>query len=213
MKIKQTHIKKIILFVILFAFGCKSNSQSNKMFEEYLSSTFAKVNPTYDLVLYSTFLDSTKNYEGIGYGNYKFQNFIPKEMGFVGPNTAIYPYFMFTNQIFYFTLFWYVTTDEKVFKNNGAFYYFVIYNKNGEIVNTHKLLGTKDQQWFKDGVNYDSKLFISKNKIKYLLYGPYKLPEKEAKCLEVIYEINNNGSFNILSERSYKAKKVDDWNW
>lgn len=71
-------------------------------------------------------------------------------MGFVGGDTAIIPYFMFTNDILYFTLYWYVTSDEYEFENNGSFYYFVVYNKNGEIVNTCKLLAMKDQQWFKD---------------------------------------------------------------
>jgi hypothetical protein len=88
------------------------------------------------------------------------------------------------------------------------------YNENGEIVNHYKLLaGVPELPWFKESFSQDSKLFISKDRVKYMLYGPYKGYDMEANCLEVIYEIKDNGSLEKVSEKNYKAKKIDQWNW
>lgn len=211
MKNNKLFLRIIILTFLIYA--CNSNAQENKLFEEFLYVTFKEVKPNEDFALYSVFLDSTKHYESISFGKYKYQQFIPIEMGYVAADTFIIPYLMFNKNNFHITLFEYITEDDSEFTNNGAYYYFVIYNKKGEIINSYKLLSGKDQQWFEDGVNYDSKLFLSKGKIKYLLYGPYKVPEMEANCLEEIYEIGDNGSFERVSERNYKARKVDEWNW
>jgi hypothetical protein len=204
---------RIIIMLVLFVGTYNLKAQENKLFNEYLHTAFREVKPNDNLVLYSTFLDSTKYNRGISYGKYKYQQFIPIEMGHVAADTFIVPSFMFTNNDFYVTFFEFITEDEKIFKNNGAYYYFVFYDKEGEIINNYKLLSGTDQQGFKDGVNYASKLFISKDKIKYLLYGPYRVPEMEANCREVLYEITKDGRLEILSEHNYKAKKKDPWNW
>jgi len=89
----------------------------------------------------------------------------------------------------------------------------VIYDETGKIINSYKLLRKTDQQWFKDGVNNDTKLFISNDKVHYFLYGAYRVPEMEANCKEIVYEIKDNGSLEKLSEQNYRATKIDQWNW
>lgn len=201
------------LTVLFLAFACNSSSQENKLFEEYLNLTFVNANPTEHLTLYSDLLDSTKRFESLSYGVYRFQDFIPVEMGSISADTLIIPYLKFNKGDYIITLFKYITTDDSVFENNASSYYFVIYNRSGEIVGVNKLLAERDQQWFENGVNYDSKLFISKEKIRYLLYGPYKSNATETSCLEIVYKISNDGKLEKLIERQFSTSKADGLNW
>lgn len=201
------------LFFSLLAITIQTcNSQTNDFFKEYFEKSFKEVHLGDSLVSYYSFINSTTHCNAIAYGDYRYQQFIPKTMGYVSADTMIYTCIGYKSNNYYVTIFLFVIEDESVFDNNGGYYYFVIYDETGEIINSYKLLANKDQQWFENGVNYDSKLFISKDKIKYLLYGPY-LDEMESNCLEEIYEITNKGSLEKKISRNYQARKKDQWNW
>jgi len=207
--------KLFFIIGVFFSINCQIlYSQTNELFNEYLSKSFKKIDLSNEFVPYysnTTFFDDTR--KAIAYGQYKYQQFLPETMGYVSTNISIYTNLMYRTHNYIVTIFDYITDDKNVFENNGAYYYFVFYNDTGKIINCYKLLRSTDQQWFKNGVNHASKLFISKDKIMYLLYGPYRVPEMEANCKEVIYEIKDNGSLEKLSERNYKAEKIDQWNW
>ena len=199
------------LFIII---NCQiSCSQTNNLFNEFLSQNFKEVNLNDTFIFYSTFFDDISFCKSIAYGKYKYQQFLPETMGYVSANTMIMTCLMYRSHNYIITIFDYITEDEKVFKNNGCYYYFVIYDETGKIINSYKLLRKTDQQWFKDGVNNDTKLFISNDKVHYFLYGAYRVPEMEANCKEIVYEIKDNGSLEKLSEQNYRATKIDQWNW
>jgi hypothetical protein len=91
-------------------------------------------------------------------------------------------------------------------ENTLSYYYcFVFYDEIGSIINSYKFLASMEDE-------YDTKLFMSKTKIKYLLYGPYVEKEK-TNCKEMIYEIQNDGSLKHVSEQNYKVKRKNIVVW
>jgi hypothetical protein len=196
-------LRNIIIISSFFIYICNLNAQKNNLFKEYLSS-FTEIHLT----------DSFQNSNTIDR-----HSFIPNKF-FIFLDKEVYESWASVNSLFickigkyYLVLLVYGIEDEYVFEKNAGYYYFIFYDEIGTIINSYKFLYGTDAQWFKNGVNHDSKLFISKDKIKYLLYGPYKGYDMEANCMEVLYEIKDNGSLEKLSEKNYKAKKLDQWNW
>jgi len=195
----------VLLFIINWQTSC---SQTNELFNEYLSNEFIQMSLSDELVPFSTVLD-TFTQEQIIYEKYKYKQFLSKELG----DTGIIPCAFFKSNSHYVTIFLHIAENINTsFDYNGVYYYFIIYNSKGEIKEHYNLFAGRDEMEYGDGINYSSKLFLSKSKIKYLLYGPYKT-EMEANCMEVLYEINDNGGLEKLSEKNYTAKKKDEWNW
>jgi hypothetical protein len=208
MKYNKLVKKGIILFVFL-VYIPNLNAQKDKVFEEYLAS-FTEIHLTKSLYLFSNYTEYPVNYYDIEDTQIKFvENVMPN----IDKATMIRPWLLYKINNIYLVIMVYELEDKKVFNKNKNDFYFIFYDESGNVINSYNLLRGADQQWFKDGVNYDVKLFISEDRIMYLLYGPYKVPEMEANCKEVIYEIKDSGSLEKLSERNYQAEKIDQWNW
>jgi hypothetical protein len=193
---------KVLLFVF-FACALKLKAQENKLFNEYLACFT-------EIYLTDEFQDCNL-IEPKFFIPDKFSCFFDKEI--YESWDIVNSWFFCKIDNLYCVAIRYAIEDEYIFDNNRAYYYFIFYDELGKVINSYKLLRSTDQQWFEDGVNYDSKLFLSKNEMMYFLYGAYRVPEMEANCLEEIYEIKNNGSLEKISEKNYKARKVDEWNW
>ena len=129
--------------------------------------------------------------------DFKFDFFLPKSIfkhGFVNC------YFMLT-----------VQQDEHIivmtkatYEENGietAEYYFVMYNNNGEILDTLCLLAGRDT--YKDIKDfYMSYIMLNKNEILQICVGPYSDKDTTANCKKIIYTIKDNG-FIFNSEELY----------
>lgn len=203
---KKTIIPLIVFWIVL-PFGYYSYAQNSNLFEEYISN-FTKVQLTDSFQLFSTY--NWNDFDKRIFNN-KYDMFLLRDMQ---TKYTVNNYFWFVCKLdtFYLTLLLNCNEDIDDFKNNGVYYYFIIYDEFGKIINSYKWLAGTDKQWFSDGVNYTSKLYLNKNQIKYMLYGPYN-NENETNCLEVIYNIKGKGSFEKYSQKEFKAKKVDQWNW
>jgi hypothetical protein len=75
----------------------------------------------------------------------------------------------------------------------------------GNIINSYKFIASSEDK-------HDSKLFMSKKEIKYILYGPY-IEKEKTNCKEIIYEITNNGSLKQVSVRNREVKRKNLFSW
>ncbi len=82
---------------------------------------------------------------------------------------------------------------------------FVFYNDVGKIINSYKILASSEDK-------YDTKLFLSKDKVKYMRYGPY-IETETTNCKEIIYKIINGKSLKQISDQDYKINRRDLFIW
>lgn len=82
-----------------------------------------------------------------------------------------------------------------------AEYYFIMYNNNGEILDTLRLLAGRDT--YKDIKDfYMSYIILNKNEILQICIGPYSGKDTTANCKKKKYTIKDNG-FIFNSEELY----------
>lgn len=182
---KNKFALKIIILSVFFVSSYSFKAQDNKLFKEYISSFSEKhFNDTFQL------LDTigSKPYIPI---KSDYLKFLDKNMQ---DTTMITWIAAKVDDRHYLTL-----LSQQVDNDLSYYYYYLFYDEIGNIVNSYKFLASLEDQ-------YDTKLFMSKRQIKYLLYGPYTEKEK-INCKEVLYEILNNGSLKQLSEQNYKVKR------
>lgn len=182
---KNKFALKIIVLSVFFISTYRLKAQENKLFKEYISSFTEK-----------HFEDTFQNLDTIGSKPYipiksDYLKFLERNMQ---DSTMITWIATKVDDRLYLTL-----LSQQIDNDLSYYYYYVFYNEIGSIVSSYKFLASLEDK-------YDTKLFMSKRQIRYLLYGPYTEKEK-TNCKEVLYEILNNGSLKQVSEQNYKVKK------
>jgi hypothetical protein len=187
----MNNIYKIISMLVFIVFISSLNAQDNNLFKEYISCFTKK-----------DFTEKFQNCDTIGNKPYipiksDYLKFLDRDM----QDTTMITWIVYkVNKEYYLTL-----LSQQIESPLSYYYYFIFYDENGKILNSYKLLASAEDE-------YDTKLFFSKNSIKYLLYGPY-IEEEKTNCREVIYEIANTGSLKQVSERNYNVDRKDLFTW
>jgi|BioPla2DNA2_1021312.scaffolds.fasta_scaffold99379_1 hypothetical protein len=185
-------IQKIIIIQLVFFISIGNlTAQENKLFKEYISCFTEKY-----------FTDIFQNCDTIGNKPYMpikstYFIFLDKDM----QDSTMITWIVCKKDKYYLTLLsQQIDTSFLLY-----YYYFVFYDEIGNIVNSYKFLASSENE-------HDTKLFINKYSIKYLLYGPY-VEKEETNCKEVIYEITNKGSLKQVSEQNYEVKRKNLFTW
>jgi len=177
-------LQNMIILTAFFTCTGILKAQENKLFKEYISCFTEKY-----------FTDTFQNCDTIGSKPYvpiksDYLKFLDKDM----QDTTMITWIVYKVDKYYLTL-----LSQQIDNSLQYYYYFIFYDDIGNIINSYKFLASSEDE-------YDTKLFMSKNKIKYLLYGPYVEKEK-TNCKKKIYEIINNGSLEQVSEQNYEVKR------
>jgi hypothetical protein len=187
----RNKIIQTTIFFFLFSCNCTIKAQENKLFKEYISCFTEK-----------HFTGTFQNCDTIGSKPYvpiksDYLKFLDNDM----QDTTMITWIAYkVDNKHYLTL-----LSQQIDNALSYYYYFVFYDEIGNIINSYKFIASSEDE-------YDTKLFLSKDRIKYFLYGPYVEKEK-TNCKEVLYEIVNNGSLKQVSEQNYKVERKDLFTW
>lgn len=185
---------RVIQIAILFSFICYASvieAQENKLFKEYISCFTEKC-----------FTDTYQDIDTIGHKPYlpiksDYLKFLDKDM----QDTTMITWIVYKGDKEN-----YLAILSQLIENDMSYYYyFVFYNDVGKIINSYKILASSEDE-------YDTKLFLSKDKVKYMRYGPY-IETETTNCKEIIYKIINGKSLKQISEQDFKINRRDLFIW
>lgn len=183
----NNRVMQIAILFFLFNYTSVIKAQENKLFKEYISCFTEKY-----------FTDTFQDCDTIGNKPYMpiksdYLKFLDKDM----QDTTMITWIVYkVDNEHYLTL-----LSQQIENDMSYYYYFVFYDEIGNIIYSYKLLASSEDE-------YDTKLFLSKNKVKYFIYGPY-IEKETTNCREVIYKVVNSDSLKKVSERNYNVERSE----